>query len=151
LAVSDASPLISLVQVDRLELLRAVFRDIAVPPAVAWEVAPSVGALPYWIREIEPGPIPDLPDPLGAGEREAIALAVRLSANRLVIDDLPGRRAAANQGLNVIGTLGLLVRARARGVIQAVRPEMDAVIANGLYVSDDLYWQILALAGEDVQ
>jgi predicted nucleic acid-binding protein len=116
---------------------------------VEQEVAPSVGALPSWVRVIESGPIPALPDSLGDGEREAITLATRLSAERLVIDDLPGRRAATNLGLNIIGTLGLLVRARDRGVIEAVRPEMDAVIANGLYVSDVLYWQFLALAGED--
>jgi predicted nucleic acid-binding protein len=140
--------LISLVQVDRLELLRVVFRDVAVPPAVAREVAPSVGDLPSWIHEIALGPIPELPNPLGEGEREAIALAIALSANRLVIDDLPGRRAATNLGLKIIGTLGVLVRARSRGAIEAVRPEMDAVIANGLYVSDDVYWQILAIAGE---
>lgn len=78
-------------------------------------------------------------------------MAIYLRANFLVIDDLPGRHAAEGLGLRVIGTLGLLVRAKHSGLIGEVRPLMDALIAHGLYTSAGLYHRILSLAGETEQ
>jgi predicted nucleic acid-binding protein len=132
LAVSDASPIIALHQVNRLALLRLLFRDVVVPLAVAREVSPSVERLPAWLRVEQPPEVLRFSGPLGPGEREAISLALHLDADFLVIDDRPGRHAATRRGLAVTGTLGLLVRARQRGLIPAVRPEMDALIATGL-------------------
>jgi predicted nucleic acid-binding protein len=151
LAVSDASPLIALYQIDHLDLLQALFSDVVVPPAVTREVAPSLRTLPFWVREIQAPPLRDLASPRGAGERAAIALAVHLSADSIVMDDLPGRRVAASLGLNVIGTLGLLVRAKRRGLIESVQPEMDALIASGLYASEQVYHKILGAAGESIR
>jgi predicted nucleic acid-binding protein len=150
-AVSDASPLITLDQIDRLELLRDLFSDVVVPPAVALEVAPSVQTLPLWVREVQAPSLRDLASHRGAGEREAIALAVHLTADSIVIDDLTGRRIAASLGLTMIGTLGLLVRAKRSGLLRAVRPEMDALIASGLYVSEQVYHNILGAAGESIR
>src|SRR5262249_38617543 len=139
------SPLIALNQIGRLAMLEALFDQVMAPPAVVREVAPSVGAIPPWLREAWVAPLLGLPDPLGPGEREAIALAVHLSANFILVDDSQGRRAAVDRGLKTIGSLGLLVRARRRGLIKAVRPEMDAMVAVGLYVSSELYLEILEL------
>ncbi len=148
-AVSDASPLIALHQIDRLDLLQALFDSVVVPPSVEQEVAPSVGDLPAWIRRRQAPQLPGLAGDLHAGEREAIALALDLAADFVVVDDLPGRRAAASLGLPIIGSLGLLVRARERGLIGAVRPVMDQLIANGLFASAPLYREILEAVGED--
>jgi len=86
---------------------------------------------------------------LGSGERAAIALAIQLSADFVVLDDLDARSSATDFGLTVIGSLGLLVRAKRSGLIDEVRPLADAMISHGLYASEALYRRILAIADED--
>jgi predicted nucleic acid-binding protein len=147
-AVSNTSPLIALYQIDRLDLLQALFDSVVVPPAVEREVAPSVGLLPAWVRRQQAPLLPEFAGDLHAGELEAIALAIHLAADFVIMDDLPGRRAAERLGLPIIGSLGLLVRAQDRGLIRAVRPIMDQMIANGLFVTVQLYQEILMAAGE---
>ncbi len=85
---------------------------------------------------------------MGAGEREAIALALAISADFVVLDDLSGRRVATSLGLDVTGSAGLLLRANDLGLIQSVRPDLDAMMAAGLYISTRLYHEILEAAGE---
>ena len=82
------------------------------------------------------------------GEREAIALALALNADYLIVDDLPARRLATRLGLRITGSAGLLVRARRLGLIDAVRPELDAMIASGLYMSRQVYLEVLGSVGE---
>jgi predicted nucleic acid-binding protein len=147
-AVADSSALIAFHQIGRLELLQAVLGRVAVPPAVAREVAPSLGALPAWVEVRRAPPHPALPTYLDDGERDAIALALHLGASTIVLDELPGRRVAMGLGLEVVGSLGLLVRAKRAGLIHDVRPIMDAMLFWGLFASDSLYRQILAAAGE---
>ena len=148
LVVSDSSALIVLNQIGRLELRRGLFGRVAVPPAVAREVAPSLRALPPWVELHQVPWNPDLPAYLDDREHEAIALALHLAADAIVLDELPGRRAAMSLGLDVVGSLGLLVRAKRAGLISDVRPLMDAMLSSGLYASDALYHQILSAAGE---
>lgn len=65
-----------------------------------------------------------------------------------MLDDLTGRRVATTYGLTVIGSLGLLVRAKQLGLIGVVRPMMDQMVASRLYVNESLYRAILVTAGE---
>lgn len=148
LAVLDSSALIIFHQIDRLDLLQELLQDFIAPPAVAREIAPSLGALPHWVVVRQPATIPGLAASLDPGEREAIALAVLLDPDVVVLDELAGRRREKQLGLNVIGSAGLLVRARRLGLIDAVQPELDAMISRGLYVSRTLYREILESAGE---
>jgi predicted nucleic acid-binding protein len=151
LAVSDASPLIVFHQIKRLELVRAVLREILIPPAVASEIAPSLGDPPPWMRVSE---MPSVREPvswgaaLDRGEIEAIALALEVSASQIVLDDRPARRTAEQLGLFVVGSLGLLLEAQRRGFIGTVREDLDAMIAAGFYVGQPLYEEVLALAHE---
>lgn len=147
-AVSDSTALIVLNQIGRLDLIRGVFGRVGVPPAVAREVIPSLRSLPPWIEVLQVPQNPDLPTYLDDGEREAIALALHLVADPIVLDERPGRRVATSLGLDVVGSLGLLVRAKRAGMIRDVRPLMDAMLSSGLYATDTLYRQILVAAGE---
>jgi predicted nucleic acid-binding protein len=106
--VSNSSPLIALARIQRLDLLPAIFESILIPPAVAREIAPSIPVLPTWLRIQASSVLPSAPllrRRLGAGEREALALAIELRADWIILDDLPARRSAEASGLNVIGTL----------------------------------------------
>ena len=110
--VSNASRLIAFAAIEQLPLLPAVFQSILIPPAVALEIAPSIPTLPPWLRvESLKQPIPGLVlrRSLGAGEREALALAIETRAERILLDDLPARGIARTLNLSVIGTVGVLL------------------------------------------
>lgn len=85
---------------------------------------------------------------LGDGELEAIALALGLNADQIILDDLPARRLAEASGLNVIGTLGLLLGARRAGLIDRIRPELDRLLKTSFFLSPELYNELLRSAGE---
>ena len=89
------------------------------------------------------------PQGLGAGERAAIALAIDVSADYIVMDDRRARSSAKAHGLTPVGSFGLLINAKRNGLIQEVRPLMDAMLSHGLYASEGLYRSILAIANED--
>ncbi|OLD61163.1 MAG: DUF3368 domain-containing protein [Acidobacteria bacterium 13_1_40CM_2_60_7] len=127
IVIADTTPLNYLVLIDRVEILPQLYGRVLIPLAV-WEefqrpetpeaVRAWVAQRPAWL---EIRPVKRNPDPavqtLGAGEREAIALAEELHADRLIMDDRAARRVAAQRNLIVIGTLGVLVEAAERGVI----------------------------------
>jgi predicted nucleic acid-binding protein len=130
-------------------MLRQLFGHLLVPAEVAREVAPSLGALPSWADIVYLYDIPTFSRNPGAGESAAIALAMTMSIDSLVLDDQPARTVALELGLPVIGSLGLLVTAKQRGLLAEVRPLMDAMIANQFYVAGAVYRRILSLAEED--
>lgn len=149
--VADASPLIVFCQIDRLDLVRGILGELLIPPAVAQEVAPSLGEPPAWICVVQ------LPSDRGSfsweasldrGETEAISLALSISANQILLDDRPARRVAESLGLHVVGSLGLLLEAFHRGLIADVQPLMDAMIRVGFHVGSSLYDEVLMLADE---
>jgi hypothetical protein len=63
---------------------------------------------------------------IGPGENEVISLGLELSALRLIVDERPARRLAASLGLAVIGTIGLLLAAKDRGLLAKIRPDWIA-------------------------
>jgi uncharacterized protein len=148
--VCNSSPLIALEQVGRLDLLQQLFGSVLVPPAVVRETS-NLLALPSWITEqslAQPIGPQLLRTSLGSGESEAISLAVEASADRIILDDRPARRQAQALGLPVIGTLGLLLAAKRRGYLPAIKPSVDILVQRGFRIAADLYAQILATAGE---
>jgi predicted nucleic acid-binding protein len=147
LVVSDASPLIALHQLDELKLLHGLFGEVVIPPAVAQEVTPSI--LPAWIitRPLAMR-APLLHPAFGPGENEAITLASQDGAHLLLLDDRPARRLAQGLGLPVAGTLSLLLRAKEKGLLKAVRPHVEALVRGGFYTTPALVKRILSDAGE---
>jgi predicted nucleic acid-binding protein len=85
---------------------------------------------------------------LGAGESEAIILALELRAQLVILDDRPARRLAQALQVPVVGTVGILVAAKRRGLLPAVRPSLDALLQHDFRISQRLYEQVLADAGE---
>ena len=149
--VVDSSVLIALHRIDRLELLPGLFTEVAVPPAVSAEVERGGQARPPWVKvhELrEPAPTGLSPRSLGKGERDVIALALELGHARVVLDDSKARLAARELGLEVVGTAGLLYLAKRRGLLEAVRPSLDALLASGFRLAPAVYAAILDAAGE---
>jgi predicted nucleic acid-binding protein len=148
--VSNTSPLIALQQIGLLGLLETLFGRVLVPPAVIRE-ARSLTLRPEWLRE-HPLALP-LPSAirdagLGAGESEALALALELKAERVLVDELAGRKLARGLGVPVVGTVGVLLAAKRRGLIPALRDPLDRLRKSGFRMDEDLYETALLQAAE---
>ena len=135
IVVSNSSPLIALSSVDRLDLLQLLFDMVIIPFAVRDEVmsetSKTIGELPSFIR-VEPVaaefPVRFLKMNLHAGESEAIALALERGLPGIILDDKNARVIAADLGLKVIGTLGLLILGKQDGFLTEVRPIISQII-----------------------
>lgn len=159
IVVADSSPLIALSAIGRYELPYQLFGEILIPAAVWLELnARSTDALRAellcapWLIQKSPANhdlVRSLRQSLGAGEAEAIALSIELGASLIVIDERLGRRTAARFKLRSIGVLGLLLEAKARGMITEVRPLVEQLHERaGFRLSDDLIRRILSDCGE---
>jgi hypothetical protein len=149
--VADASPLIAFQQIGQLQLLRTMFGEVTVPPAVAREILPSVPFAPWVVERRLTQPIAPLVlrANLGAGESEALSLAVEIRADLLFVDERAGRRVAVALGLEVVGTLGVLLAVKRTGHIAEVRPVVDELLRQGFWVAPRLVRQALLAAAEE--
>ncbi|MBI5915403.1 MAG: DUF3368 domain-containing protein [Bacteroidetes bacterium] len=127
--ISDTSCLIALYDIGEMELLSKIFDEVWVTPEVEREFNP---VLPNWIlvktvqNQALKTNFEKLVDP---GEASAIALAVESPGSRLLLDDKQGRKLAASQKLPFIGTLGLLLEAKEKGVIPEVGLYLEKLMA----------------------
>jgi hypothetical protein len=150
--VVDTSPLIALHQAELLWLFEALYGGIVIPPAVASEVAPSMPEPPDFVRVqplTKPMPTESFGMPLGDGESEAIALALEIGADQVVIDERRGRTVALRLGLGVVGTLGVLRVAKLSGRIPAVREPIETLKANRFWIDPTLVEALLREVGEE--
>jgi predicted nucleic acid-binding protein len=85
---------------------------------------------------------------LGAGELEAMALYKQLNADRLLIDDARARRVAHVNQIRVVGSVGVLILAKERGVLPLVRPSLEMIRRGGIHIGESLLQEALKLAGE---
>lgn len=85
---------------------------------------------------------------LDKGEGAVIHLAIEQGRLRVSIDEMQGRRIAAALGLRIVGSLGLIARAKTLGIIQAVRPLIEKAMQEGIHYHPHLVSQILTAAGE---
>jgi len=158
IVVSDASPIANLAVVGQLELLRQLYGVVVIPPAVRAEViagldlrklSPEVASWLEVRAVINAKAVQSLLLSLDKGEAEAIVLAEELNADLLLMDEQKGRFIAQNLGLHVIGLLGVLLEAKKRGLVSALRPIVDDLIHKaGFWIGSDLYHRLLEIAAE---
>ena len=135
IVVSDSSPLIALSSVDSLDLMQFLFDTVIIPVSVRDEVVGTAAKIavemPSFIH-VEPVaaelPVRFFKLNLHAGESEAISLALERGIQGIILDDKQAREIAAELGLKVIGTLGLLILAKRKGFLSEVRPIMLQII-----------------------
>lgn len=160
IVVSDTSPLNYLAQIGALFVLPGLFERVLIPVAVQVELRAGIGKAPVleevlnapWLEicHVAPSPLLDsLMEELDRGECEAIALATELGVDFVLIDEAAGRRVAVEHGLTPVGIAGVLVEAKSRGLIPAVRPFLDRLLSTTtMRLAPLIYNQALRHAGE---
>jgi predicted nucleic acid-binding protein len=157
-AVADSGPLICLARINQLELLQRLFAKILVPPEVWDEVTVRGQGHPgaYEVSQVTwltiQAPDPQLVKPLSilvdAGEAQAIALAQTTDDCTILLDDSRARKIAQRLDIKQLGTIGLLLRAKRQGLMENIRPHINALVENGIYIRKELIDAVLKDAGE---
>ena len=148
IVISDASCIIALDNIGHLQLLQNIFSQIQTTHEVLSEVGIQ---LPDWVKIEEPSNKEfrqNLELTLDKGEASAIALAVEHKNCLLLIDEIKGRETALKLGLQITGTIGIILSAKEHKLIEKVTPLLTDLIQHGFYIGNKLRLEILKKAGE---
>jgi predicted nucleic acid-binding protein len=160
--ISDTSPVRALGNLGLLNLLQQLYDEVIIPRAVAVELSqPRGGQFVMSLDDLaefsylkvqavsESSELERFLVELDPGESEALALAIELRADLILIDELVGRAVARREGLEVIGVLGVLLEAKHRGIIESVSPLLDQLQNKyQFFIGEQLRRQVLRSAGE---
>lgn len=155
--IVDSTPLIVLAKINYLFLLPLLSASLVIPQTVADEVQAGdkndparASLLGGWgqIIPTPPIPIPVAALHLDAGEEAVLSVALARPGSRAVIDDGKARAAAQALSVPMIGTLGVIARARVADNIPAAKPLVVALRQVGFHADDDLLTAILNRLGE---
>ena len=147
--IADASCLIALSNIEELELLQAVYKEVIITPEVQAEFG---NPIPKWIKIEEVADTKKtqlLELELDKGESSAIALAVENENSLLIIDERKGRLVAKRMGLLIIGTQGIIIKAKENGIIERLKPILEKLEKVRFRISPKLKKQILDKVGEN--
>ena len=162
--VLNTSPTLALVAaLGSLDLLGKIYQRVLFSDIVAQEIrhAGRLGfgvdafeaalktGVPFELRELSQAIAPWLATALDAGEASVIALANQANVPLVAIDELAGRRVARLNGLQVTGSLGILLKLKAARHIPEIAPCLARMRAQGIWLSADLQAQALLMAGEN--
>jgi predicted nucleic acid-binding protein len=155
--IINASPIILYARIDRLDLFEQLSLKVIVPAKVIEEVRhgvskdSSASKAVAWAAQYQQ---PDVSIPgsverwdLGPGESQVISFCLQ-GAGWAVLDDQMARRCVSAHGLLMIGSLGVILRAKKHGLVDAARPWVNKLIDQGMYVTDELVKQSLTAIGE---
>lgn len=157
--ISNATPIIALSLVGQLDLLRRLYGQVVIPPAVAAEIlaggqragAAELQAAAYiqTTTLADPRRADLLLSELDRGEAEVIALAQERTADLVLLDERLARRHARRLGLHLTGTVGVLLRAKQTGLVTEITPLVDTLKQGGIRLSEALVQRALEMAGEN--
>ncbi len=153
IVVADTSPLNYLILIQHINILGTLYGQVVIPPAVQDELLAShapapvrawINNPPQWVEVRTPGKINfHIDRTLDEGEREAISLVQNLSGpTLLLIDDLPARIEARRLGLEIIGTLGVLLVAHKRSLLD-IRQAIDLLRNTSFNGTETLFQHFL--------
>lgn len=155
--VINASPLITLFRSGQADLLPRLFKRIVVPESVwqevvldGWEdtAARELSQQPWPVREHVVSSPRVAAWELGAGETAVLSHALANPPLRVVIDDMDARRCATTLGIPILGTGGLMVLAKWRGLLTSVSEGIEKLRHSGLWLADDIVRVLKTQAGE---
>jgi len=155
--VSNTTPLLSFIKISQLDILKKMYGEVIVPKAVYREL--EIGKNKYykdiseesWIKILEVKNkylLEKLKQDLDEGEAEAIALSLEIKSDLLLIDEKLGRKIAEEEGLKITGTMGILLKAKKKGIIKEVKPLIYELVKKGNYYKESFIKMILRHANE---
>ena len=159
MVVSNSTPFICLSRIKSLHLLKSLYKKVFISETVYQELVISgrgkIGAIEIkeanWIvrkRVRDNLAVESLQTELDMGEAETIILARESNADLIIMDEEKGRRIAKNLGLCVIGTIGVLLKAKRERIIENVKPSLNKLRESGFWIDKNLYRIILEEEGE---
>ncbi len=147
--ISDTSCLILLDNIGELDLLHKLYGTIITTTDVKLEFGKD---LPHWFEIKEPADKnyqTIIENTVDKGEASTIALAIEYDDCLLIIDDLKGRKFAQQLGLNIIGTMGVIVDAKLSGIISSIKPLIQKMRNTNFRITEVIEKIMLAKAGEE--
>lgn len=158
--VSDTTPISELAKVKHLDLLPQIFGKVVIPQGVFNELQKGTHPVAFivqnltWLEVVTVNNqqlVEELQKSfnLHLGESEAIALAEEIGASELLIDEKAARKVAMARKLPLIGTVGILLLAKRRGLLDSVKNILNEMQVKGTRISVKLYEQVLTLAEEN--
>ena len=159
--VCNTGPLIALGLLARLDILKSLFSEVLVPEAVQREIelggVNQMGLASFrqadWIRvaTLQGGRDTLLESLLDAGEAAVISLAREQGMATVLIDERKARKVARDiHGLQVIGTVRILVEAKRRGLLAEIASSFKKLRQEGYWIHDSIVQVALREAGEAV-
>ena len=155
--ISNTTPLLSLLKIDKLNLLKELYGKIIIPEAVFREIE-NGKEKPYYkdltkidwieIQKIKNKSSRAYFTDLDEGEAEVLILANEQNADLIIMDEIIGRRYVKHLGINLTGTIGVLLKAKNRGLIGSVKNLLTELTEKGTWLNPDLISKILMLADE---
>lgn len=154
--VSDTSSISNLLQIGLIDILHVLYGEITITPAVRRELYHLPNQEKQieqidWIKVKTPqdqGMIVQLLEEIDLGEAESIVLAMEEQAKYLIIDEYKGRMIADSYGIKIVGILGVLIQAKKKEAISAVKPHIDQLIEIGFRLDKKLVERVLKGLGE---
>jgi predicted nucleic acid-binding protein len=146
--ISDTSCLIILTNINEIDLLRRVYEQIVTTKEVAEEYGQM---LPEWI-EIKSSTDQFrqriLALQIDRGEASAIALAIETPHSVVIIDDYKARKVAERLGIEIIGTIGIIIKAKRQGIIESIKPFLKKIKQTDFRISEEIEKRALQESGE---
>ena len=160
--VTNATALIGLSRIGRLSLIKDLFGQVYVSQRVYDELVKKGKGKPgadviekaKWLIPRPPKNIlalAALESILDLGEASTIVVGVEIKADIVILDEKMARGIAEYMGLKVVGTIGILIECKRRGLIQRVRPLLDSLRQVDFWIDEELYHRGLTLAREKTQ
>jgi hypothetical protein len=156
--ISNTTPILSLLKINKLSLLENLYGKIIIPTAVYQEIEKGKEK-PYYldlklidwieIREIRNPGSKDYFLDLDEGEAEVIILAKEQNADLIIMDEIMGRRIAKQFNLTVTGTIGVLLKAKEKGFVNAIKELLTELQEKGTWLNSKLISKALELANEE--
>jgi predicted nucleic acid-binding protein len=156
IVIADASPLVTLTICDSLDILDKLFNNVKVSQAVYEEVTVGGKLGSDKLKEYLQGKVIDLDlssfviegNSLDKGELSSIALYKHLQADYLLIDEKAGRKVAKLNNIKVIGSLGVLIEAKKKGILKSIKPHIKILKLSQIYFNPNLLDYALKMVNE---
>lgn len=147
--IADTSCLIVLSKIGELELLHELYKEVYITPEINIEYNEK---LPGWlmVEKVKNNNWQKLLElQLDKGESSAIALAMEAQNSILILDDLKARRIAGRLGLDYTGTIGVIIKAKHKGILHSIKPILNKIKLTDFRITEEIEIEALKEANEN--